>query len=880
MKVAPGRLFLVPRRGRFGRFRALPLAAVLLLVGVWGCAAPVLRVVAGPAGPEQLVNPGFAASGKEFPGWEPWTDGFAVGPGRSGSTSVHCANPEPRQRGIGQRVDLDQTIPAPVLVQGWSRAEKVSGGRDTEYSLYVDLTYQDGEEAWGLHAPFDPGTHDWQEQRLLVRPPKPIRELRVYGLFRGHLGEAWFDDFSVAPMTGAALFDGQPVSAGRAGTAEGGPLYTTEDGLVLGYDPRSGAVTRVWTGDRELTASGRSAGFLVRDAAAGSDYFGFTDGICGPLSLKLEVQVEARADHLRFTGRLTNLAIPTAADTATGAADRAVTLVFSLPLDAVGWQWHRGLRGGERIQTGREYADLVAIGTGATGEMSRYLWAAIGDAESELVLGVDPGLPVQHRLGYSSGTGLFYVAMDLGLAPEPLAFPNSAPFSLVLARAEPEGGFRSAAAAWYRIFPEAFACRSPRQGIWMPFTDVSTVAGWQDFGFGYHEGNNNLAFDDQAGILSFRYTEPSTWWMPMPAEAPRTDEGVMEVLRQRVEAGDRRAQAVEVSGSHDAAGRLQYQIRREPWCDGAVFSSNPSPGLPGPSEAAMNWSPEVRERLYGSSADGEQDGEYLDSVEGYVTATENWRRDHFVHARAPLTFSTSARRPVIHKAWSTWEFADHLARELRGMGKLLFGNSLPERYAFLAPCFDVMGTETNWLRAGALVPPADDWFALKRYMAYHKPYLLLMNTDYDRLTPDLVDRYLQHCLFYGFYPSMFSHNAAENPYWETPLWYERDRNLFRRYIPLIQRVAEAGWEPLTGARAEEPRVWLERFGPDPTGRAWITVLNTGELPVRTRVILDPAVFGVAPGVTVILDPRGLTRDDEGLILSLESGQVQVLELVR
>jgi len=39
----------------------------------------------------------------------------------------------------------------------------------------------------------------------------------------------------------------------------------------------------------------------------------------------------------------------------------------------------------------------------------------------------------------------------------------------------------------------------------MPFTDVSTVQDWQDFGFKFHEGNNNVAWDKAHGILSFRY---------------------------------------------------------------------------------------------------------------------------------------------------------------------------------------------------------------------------------------------------------------------------------------------------------------------------------------------------------------------------------------
>src|SRR5258708_30690430 len=114
---------------------------------------------------------------------------------------------------------------------------------------------------------------------------------------------------------------------------------------------------------------------------------------------------------------------------------------------------------------------------------------------------------------------------------------------------------------------------------------------------------------------------------------------------------------------------------------------------------------------------------------------------------------------------------------------------------------------------------------LRRTMAGAKPYLLLMNTDYDVFTYDLVERYFQRSLFYGMFPGMFSHNAADNPYWQNPKWYNRDRSLFKKYQPLIKRIAEAGWQPVTYARCENSQVWVERFGPDARGAIYFTLLN-------------------------------------------------------
>jgi hypothetical protein len=240
----------------------------------------------------------------------------------------------------------------------------------------------------------------------------------------------------------------------------------------------------------------------------------------------------------------------------------------------------------------------------------------------------------------------------------------------------------------------------------------------------------------------------------------------------------------------------------------------------------MYWNDEVRRRLYGPDANGEQDGEYLDSLEAYVTADENYRREHFHYVNIPLTFSTSSRKPVIHKAMSVYEFSKWLARDIHKMGKLMFANSVPHRFAFLCPFFDVMGTEMNWIGSdGSWRPASDSWMNFKRAMCYQKPYLFLMNTRYENFPTELVEKYFQRSLFYGMYPSMFSHNASQDPYWRAPEFYNRDRHLFKRYIPMIKKIAEAGWEPLTHAVINNSAVYVERFGPDAEGNIYFTFMN-------------------------------------------------------
>src|SRR5690606_25980801 len=87
------------------------------------------------------------------------------------------------------------------------------------------------------------------------------------------------------------------------------------------------------------------------------------------------------------------------------------------------------------------------------------------------------------------------------------------------------------------------------------------------------------------------------------------------------------------------------------------------------------------------------------------------------------------------------------------------------------------------------------------------------------------------------FPSFFSQNAATDVYWANPKLYNRDRELFKKYIPLVKTVAEAGWQPVTHATADNASVWLERFGD--AGAVYLTLRNAAATPQKARVTLAP-----------------------------------------
>jgi hypothetical protein len=437
-------------------------------------------------------------------------------------------------------------------------------------------------------------------------------------------------------------------------------------------------------------------------------------------------------------------------------------------------------------------------------------------------------------------------------------------FHFILTASKPAWGLRAAAAHYYHLFPGAFTVRTPIQGIWMPFSRISAVQGYQDFGFAFKEGDGEVAWDHSHGFLTFRYTEPMSWWMTIPAGVKRSYDVAIQYL-DRYATGAigtpetrRYALATRRSACFTDTGQFAVSIVDAPWSHGALFINNCSPALPDkpddPNRAHVAWSDQIASDLYDHPERGIRGGEYLDSLEGWGD-TRNFRADQFQYCQEPLTFDTATSRPCILQAFSTFEFTRWIANDVHRRGKLMFANSTPYRFYWLASQLDVMGTETNWLEGARYQPDSDAMMLYRRMIADRRPYLLLMNTDFDTFNHDMVEKYMKRCLFYGIFPSMFSHNAADSPYWENPAWYNRDRDLFRRYIPLIRNVALRGWQPVTDAISSRPDVWVERFGGGSAaasedvspakrlgqGRPCLTVFNPGD-DARTAVITMPAAF--------------------------------------
>ena len=224
-------------------------------------------------------------------------------------------------------------------------------------------------------------------------------------------------------------------------------------------------------------------------------------------------------------------------------------------------------------------------------------------------------------------------------------------------------------------------------------------------------------------------------------------------------------------------------------------------------------------------------GQYIDSVLAFNSefgGNINYRASSLATTSHPPVFDRSSTIGVLGAA-EELSFLLEVGRTVRGRGQHLFGNGLFTQGtpAFNYPlAFDLMGTEIDWqatdeasrVEDGKFTPPPAFDLRFARAMSGARPYIYLLDTNFDTWTKEFTDQYFQTCLAYGLWPSFFSANAADHVYFTNSSLIERDRPIWRQFIPVIRAINLAGWEPLTLANVSASgasgggEFVVERFG--------------------------------------------------------------------
>ena len=691
-----------------------------------------------------------------------------------------------RRAGAVWSLALNQTEARPFTVRTEARCERGPGGTRTRaFSLYVDLVYMDGDHLWGQTADFAPDPQrGWRAGTVTVIPAKPVRSASVYCLYRGLPGRVRFraPAVRIREQADLALFDAQPVALGDLPRHEAGFLVRDVQRADDGYAP-------IPVGGE---AKGVRLSVVETPAADGATY---------------RVTVEDR------TGR-----------------DRALTLVYAWPLPAGDLVFEEDPRTAVPLaDNAPQRSDAQAMGCGAGG-LNRWPFGAVSVGGRGFALGIDTAHPAYFRTAVHPRTRLLFIAFDLGLAPE----KRTAAFAF--RRFTFTGGFRGALAAYAAREPDAFKTRVPEQGIWMPFRAIKSVENWQDFGFKFKEGNDETAWDDAHGIFTFRYTEPTTWWLSMD-KAHGTNRFTMADCLAKVESlaakGDSRARAWRGSVMRDEDGARVGRVMDTPWCRGAIWLLSPLPDIAGICEYKVKNTEADFAKFYAKPFPVGQDGEYIDSAEGYLTPTLDFNRAVFAASDTPLVFSSDEdHRPALFKGLSMYEYVRRTAARVWPRGRFVMANGVPGRWPWLPAYVDVGGTETQWIdEEGRWRPESHRSLLYKRALSMGKPYCYLQNVDFEKFAYADMENFMRHCVAYGLFPGCFSHNASEGHYFTRPEVYNRDRPLFKKYVPLCKMLSEAGWRPVnTLVASTDSRVFVEQFG-----ARYVTVFNSARATVKVRL---------------------------------------------
>ncbi|MBI3923007.1 MAG: discoidin domain-containing protein [Armatimonadetes bacterium] len=612
-------------------------------------------------------------------------------------------------------------------------------------------------------------------------------------------------------------------------TSHGAPVKLGDKALsvVLNDDSRLSSLN---VGGRELLSTGQTAGLSVYDVGERKGPFPLKGRVertqagatlsydCPELGLGVACEVRAGQRH--------TLALNIAVDDQR-KVDRGITLEFAVPLGTTGWTWWDDPDGARPVEPGKQYASLARLrelpglpefdNAANVSDFGSYSWYPVAavTGKSGIGLAKPPRAAGLFRFGFDGSRGVFYCAFDFALSQDAKK-PGHADLSLVLFPVDAAHGFRGALAELYELWPEDFRSRVPDFGGWMPFQRLSLIPNVDEFGFGYQEGAPEPPIEDTLGVSSFTYFHCAGEFANIPGyqrgQPLPPYEQQLAAVNQSVKLHTGLENIWNITGIQLPDGRIN--LRPESTYGHLFAQGCVHPDLPYGKFMADNLVKRVTENKTPTGIDGC----YYDGI----AVGLDYSREHFKITKHPLLWDARLKRPVAYNFFSSLEWAEKIAEAIHPQQKLtMLNDSSMSSFSFSFPYIDVLGAEGGWINSDAECHRA-------RAYCYHKPFCTLLKTDYRQHPPEKIESYMRSLVAFGHLPGFFdispSGANAGSSYWEHPEWFDRDRGLFRRYMPLCAELGRAGWEPVlyaatstsnSGELAEfesSPGAKLERFG--------------------------------------------------------------------
>lgn len=834
---------------------------------------------------------------------------------------VWSDGPGGNDAGVRQVKNLNRDSVRPLVLRGSSRAEYHYDSVGMWYAVILQLTYMDAHEPSTVVLSFPPGPSEWRTRSTVFMPLAPVRTATVAATWQRSWGEAWFDDVSLAEIEvdwEVVNFDGQAVLTAAPlpapETLVAGHRVESKDGrFALTCSEQAGYVTRLEMDGTNYADPGavRTSGFSIRDWT-------------GPEVHKIALPVRAQPTHLRQEGALPGLGVRFSGTVTPRrdrlevsvevenrrTDDRALTVYFTLPVDAKGWTWWDGLRTARQIGNDGDYRHCQYVGAGGTGWVSTLPAAAIGSPAGGLAAWASPDRPASARLGYNDETKEFYVACDVALTSKGGKPPNQSAFTFWIGTVPGADGLRETLARVHADAPGIFESRKVQEGALTWVTPPSTIANGKDFGFAWDlipfwRNDVDFAADDKAGIATLlgidllfgqirRPSAPGSYGdikAGLETALKLEDSGALpEREREALREAKTAAQMIQACGLWKEGG--EFAARYDGGPQMLQFLCNPDPDLRGPggiSKSTAAWQAKELATLYAPNKRGQVDGHWINAVEQYGACLDH-RPAALQATDGPLVFRTETLKPGLWLATAQGEFHQWLGGELKKRKKLLVAHGGSD-WCWSTPApFDGFCWELQLDdNADPMNAAADEAMLYRLALAGERPIVTCLVANYNMMKGERLRRILRWCAFYGSYPAHLRHRGGgrrDELVWETPDWADTLRDETRAAIEIVRELRAAGWRPATHATVEPADVRIERWGDHKDGSLAYSVFNPTAESRQVVVHVDAAAEGIAAGSVKVKERSGasVSVPVEGkslnIPLTLEPGDLKVVQIRR
>ena len=551
--------------------------------------------------------------------------------------------------------------------------------------------------------------------------------------------------------------------------------------------------------------------------------------------------------------------------------DRGIVFTAGIPFAKAGAEFLRTPYVSEKITREQIYAENFSdnVTAGPEGCFSRYPVNAVAHGKKGLALAVDTEFPIKERIEYDAENQRFNIHFDFAAT----VMQKEIRFRFAVYEFVNNWGLRSALARYYEIFPDYAKMRIREHGTCVAFANTSAVEKPEDFHIKFRcaffepvwnaekgamewpnriPGQKMTAANRKAGVMVFRYHEPGSFWMAMKPGSPRTYEAAMAQLKESAARGNTKAQAILQAPMMTADGKFMISFSKQTWNDGCVWSCSTLPKQDAPARYDSYYLVSDKKLDTYNNEIGENfAGEEYDSMGGYMRDVLDFNRTSMAAASYPLVYDRVTRRAALTLLLMQAEYARWSTDKVHARGRYTLANNV--RTAFIARNYDVLVSETDWRRGGKWAPQTREELIFYRALVKGKPHSPHLNTKLADFPVKEVEIYFKRMIAFGYLPTIF--NDRGKNYFRMPEAYNRDREVFKRYMPLAIKISEAGWEPETLARTNHRDVLVERYG-----NKYLTVFNDGGGDRNVELTIDgvkePLKFTMKPYDLRVYDLAG------------------------